>query len=394
MILSPRQKAAILAEDGNACFVGSVRSGKSFAASLSFANHSLEQRPGDYMHLVAGRSPTQLKQEVLPHLQDHCRTLGLPSRWNGSERVLYAGGHKFGLFAWSNEKSVDRIMGLTIGNAMVEEAVLVSLDFWRGVQSRLTFDWSRILGTTNPASPAHWLKGEIDDGRTREWRFTFTDNPSLKPATIRRFHNLYPRDSVHYRRFVLAQWAASQGLIYKVVPISLLPPRGKVVRTFAGCDFGMTAPTSVVRVEVIDDGIERRYWITHSLEIAASREVSVMPSAQAERIAQFHRAHPFEVVYVDPSAALKAELRDKLPCAVRDARSEVSPGLATVDRLFNAGKLQLRDHTDTKELRGEIAGYVWDPKKQDQPLKEDDHHCDALRYGVHSYDRQAPAILF
>ena len=46
---------------------------------------------------------------------------------------------------------------------------------------------------------------------------------------------------------------------------------------------------------------------------------------------------------------------------------------------------------DCLHTLGEIPSYVWDAKHaalcgEDRPLKENDHCCDALRYGVY-YDR-------
>ncbi|MFB3306883.1 hypothetical protein Q7C20_26980, partial [Pseudomonas sp. AMR01] len=66
--------------------------------------------------------------------------------------------------------------------------------------------------------------------------------------------------------------------------------------------------------------------------------------------------------------------------------NDVNDGLRTIASLFDAGLLIV--HESCESLIEEIEGYVWDPDKskkgEDAPLKEADHWCDALRYGVYT----------
>ena len=87
---------------------------------------------------------------------------------------------------------------------------------------------------------------------------------------------------------------------------------------------------------------------------------------------------------VDPSAAsFRTELKRRmLPQYPGD--NSVLDGIRVVGSLL--GKNRLRVHSACKHLIEEISGYVWDDDAAklgiDQPLKENDHGVDALRYAV------------
>jgi phage terminase large subunit len=61
---------------------------------------------------------------------------------------------------------------------------------------------------------------------------------------------------------------------------------------------------------------------------------------------------------------------------------------------LKAGRLFICD--GCSNLIREIEGYVWDPKKAargiDEPLKENDHAVDALRYAVYNHKPVNPMI--
>ena len=51
---------------------------------------------------------------------------------------------------------------------------------------------------------------------------------------------------------------------------------------------------------------------------------------------------------------------------------------------------RLRVHESCTSLIEAIPGYSWDDKKAlqglDEPIKVDDHECDALRYGIYTVE--------
>jgi phage terminase large subunit len=69
---------------------------------------------------------------------------------------------------------------------------------------------------------------------------------------------------------------------------------------------------------------------------------------------------------------------------VASADNAVKDGINTVSTLFALDRLRI--HESATGLIDEIPGYSWDDaaaaKGEDKPIKQDDHSCDALRYGV------------
>ena len=71
---------------------------------------------------------------------------------------------------------------------------------------------------------------------------------------------------------------------------------------------------------------------------------------------------------------------------LRGADNDVIAGIVTTSRRLSEGNIKI--HKRIKNLKVELAGYVWDKtnadKGIDKPEKKDDHGCDALRYYAHS----------
>ena len=66
------------------------------------------------------------------------------------------------------------------------------------------------------------------------------------------------------------------------------------------------------------------------------------------------------------------------------ADNDVYPGIMKVYRLLREGRIKInKDNCDG--LLKELGMYSWDDKKavnggKEEPLKQNDHYCDALRY--------------
>ena len=77
------------------------------------------------------------------------------------------------------------------------------------------------FGTTNPESPAHWLKVKFLDRinalsnplrDSTRWSFTIDDNPSLEPDYVERMKKDFT--GLFYRRFILGEWVAADGAVF------------------------------------------------------------------------------------------------------------------------------------------------------------------------------------
>jgi len=162
-----------------------------------------------------------------------------------------------------------------------------------------------------------------------------------------------------------------------VIAPDKLPP---IVRLLAASvDYGTTAPTAGLllgisgeqraRLVVVDE------WAPPSLTDAG------LSVAYRKWIA----ARQPERVIIDPSAASfhKQLWSDGVPGVIL-ADNAVIDGIRTVASLLAVDRLVVS--SACTHLLTELPSYAWDPKQtakgQDAPIKQNDHFCDALRYGV------------
>ncbi|MGO2112957.1 MAG: PBSX family phage terminase large subunit, partial [Pseudoclavibacter sp.] len=277
--------------------------------------------------------------------------------------------------------------------------------FVKQLLARMSPPGAKLIGTTNPDGPRHWLKTEyldrIDRGELPDWRrfhFTMDDNPSLTADYIASLKREYT--GLWYRRFILGEWVAAEGAIYSdftdqrhVIPWRDMPPLDRIVGV--GIDHGTSNPTAAILLGITREPRPRLIAIdewAHQPERDGGQLADIEQSRRFRAwLAQPHTPHGdglvnVRTVYADPAAAsLRKQLRDdNVP--TRAARNEVIDGIRTVASLLATDQLVITDRC--RLLLDELPGYVWDEKAtedgHDAPVKHNDHAVDALRYIVHS----------
>ena len=237
---------------------GSVRSGKTFSSLILWALW-LATRPADGKYLMVGKTITTLKRNCLDPLQQLL----------GQENMQFAAASKrariFGrtveLEGAANSESENKIRGLTLHGAYVDEITLVPRDFFIMLLSRLSAPGAQLFGTTNPDSPQHWLKTEFMDNPDVDvyrTKFLLDDNTALPEDYIRNLKKEYT--GVFYRRFILGDWVAAEGAIYPMFDrkIHVSDDTPEMRTHWIGCDYGHTNPTAFLRLAAGNDG---RIWV-------------------------------------------------------------------------------------------------------------------------------------
>ena len=369
---------------------GSVRSGKTFSSLIVWALW-LATRPADGKYLMVGKTITTLKRNCLDPLQQllgekNMHFAAAAKRARIFDRIVELEGA-------ANAESENKIRGLTLSGAYLDEATLVPRDFFVMLLSRLSAPGAQLFATTNPDSPQHWLKTEyldnpnIDIYRTK---FLLDDNTTLPPDYIDNLKKEYT--GVFFRRFILGEWVAAEGAIYPMFDRRLhvsdqLP---KLHSNWIGCDYGHTNPTAFLRLAAGEDG---RIWVTDEYYHMADKAGAKSPKQYARDMTAFAANGPSpDMVVIDPSAeGFILQLREDAPqLRVRRADNAVLEGIQLVASAIDAGVLMI--HPRCRHLIDEIQGYSWDPKAQargeDKPVKTADHACDALRYALMAHRRE------
>ena len=370
---------------------GSVRSGKTFSSLIMWALW-LATRPADGKYLMVGRTLTTLKRNCLEPLQallgEDNMHMSIPAK-----RAEIFGRH-VDLEGAANALSENKIRGVTLSGAYVDELTLLPEDFFTMLLSRLSTEGAKLFGTTNPDSPRHWLKVNFLDKPGLDIyriKFLLDDNTTLPPDYIENLKREYT--GVFYRRFILGDWVAAEGAIYPMFDLSKhvsdkVPE--KLYMHWIAADIGHTNPTAFLRLAAGDDG---RIWVVDEYYHMADKSGAKSPKQYARDMQTFALKGPSpDAVIIDPAAeGFILQLREDAPSLrIKRADNTVLEGIQLVSSAIDAGVLMI--HPRCKHLIDEIQGYSWDAKAQqrgeDKPVKTNDHACDALRYALMAYRRE------
>ena len=399
-------------------FEGAIRSGKTIVSLLRVLMAIVLHRQGTIV--VIARTRDSAYRNAFEPLMDRSLfgplarlvhyTAGAPTA-----RVMGRTVHVLG----ANDKKSEKVLrGLTVGLAYVDEITVIPEEFFTQLLGRMSPPRAKLFGTTNPDSPAHWLKAKFLDRiskgleRWRSWHFVLDDNPALSEEYKNQVKTEFT--GLWYKRFILGEWVAAEGAIYDMwepdkhtIPWDDLPEMRELL--CVAIDYGTTNPTvaGILGVSGEIDALGRptpRLFLVDEWVYDARQSQAKLTDSELSRRARswldagghiprdtFPSMKPRYVI-VDPSAAsFRVQLsQDGVTSTAAD--NDVLYGIRTVASLLGSGKLLIARPTEKTPDRGcprfiqEAPGYAWDPdatlKGEDKPLKVADHSLDQLRYGI------------
>ncbi|WP_333742688.1 PBSX family phage terminase large subunit [Streptomyces ardesiacus] len=373
---------------------GSIRAGKTISTLLRWLIYVASAPLGGELAVIAKTTNTAASNVFIP-LQDpnlfgplaqHVHyTRGAPTATILGRPVRVIGAN--------DSRAEERLRGMTCAGALVDEATLVPQEFWTQLLGRMSVPGAKLFASTNPGSPAHWLKRDFIDRRDelgiRYWHYTLDDNPSLsddyKNSIKAEFIGLW------FRRFVLGEWIAAEGSIFDMWDeerhvVNALPEIAKWISV--GVDYGQANP---FHATLLGLGRDRRLYVASEWRYDGRQQRRQLTDIEySERLRGWLQDIPGvgsvrpQFVTVDPSAAsFSAQLRrDKL--TPTPANNAVLDGIRTMASLLSAGKLRV--HSSCKALIAEMPSYAWDDraaeKGEDKPIKVADHGIDSCRYAL------------
>lgn len=226
---------------------GAIRSGKTIAMICGFFQWSLRSFSGETF-ILAGKTIGALKKNVVMPALQILRAWGLTYLYvsSGDAARLEVGENVYYLYDAHNERSQDRLQGLTAAGALADEVALFPRSFVEQMIGRCSVEGSRIWLNCNPESPAHFVKAELIDKAKEKHiyhlHFLMDDNLSLSKKVRERNSRMF--SGVFYRRFILGEWALTDGLVYPQFaddPAAFLLDTAPAIQyAVIGVDFGGT----------------------------------------------------------------------------------------------------------------------------------------------------------
>lgn len=361
---------------------GAVRSGKTLCMGVAFLLWAMICFH-DQQFALCGKTIGALRRNLLPGALTELRQLGATWEERRSENsiTMHFGGrtNRFLLFGGRDEGSAALIQGVTLAGLLLDEVALMPRSFVEQACARCSVTGSKLWFNCNPEGPEHWFYrewiGKAEERKALYLHFTMDDNPSLAPYIRQRYERLYT--GIFYRRFVLGEWAAAEGLIYDFFDRekdAVPAPKGEMEAWRVSIDYGTVNPTSM--------GLwGRRNGVWYRVEeyyYDSRREGQQKTDAEyVEALRALCGDRRVERVIVDPSAAsFQAALR-QAGFPVRAADNRVLDGIRVTAGLLRNGQIVLCESCG--DCLREIALYCWESGKE-APRKENDHAMDEMRY--------------
>ena len=372
---------------------GAIRSGKTISMSLSFIIWAMTNFDNENFALC-GKTVGSLRRNVLIPLKRMLMSRGYDVEEHRTDNLwIVSDGDKnnsFWLFGGRDERSQDLIQGITLAGLFMDEVALMPESFVNQAVGRCSVAGSKIWMNCNPAGPLHFIKKDwIDKAVEKQFlhvRFTIDDNLSLSDEIKNRLKSMF--SGTFYKRYILGQWAAAEGLIYDmfspdihVYPDSSIPfPDQKKTKFYVSCDYGTQNATVFLLWYQDKEGIWRccrEYYYSGRDERKQKTDAEF-----ADDLADWLAGIKPEAVVIDPAAAsFIAEVR-KRGYHVRKGKNAVLDGIRYTSSLLLQRKIRISDAC--KHLIEELQSYCWDSKAaehgEDKPVKVADHCVDAMRY--------------
>jgi hypothetical protein len=314
----------------------------------------------------------------------------------------------------------DKVLSSEWDLVYVPEAIELDLVAWETLGGRLragAVPYQQIIADCNPTTPHHWLYKRCLAGACKLFPTTHQDNPRYYDRAAKEWTRagkqylarLERMTGARRDRFLKGLWVAAEGVVYDYR--ALPPPEGHLLPAgwtapsewprVWGIDWGKTAPT-VLAVWAVDP--EGRLY--HTREVYKTRlRPDVLGRAARKWIEEGAEPQPRAIVCdhdeerkadFEKASGLYLQLADK---ADRDKGIEATQ--ARFDRDDDGrARIFFRENAREHPADGllvdsgrptcgleELVGYVFDPDfLADEPIAENDHFCDQMRYVVRYAD--------
>jgi phage terminase large subunit len=344
----------------------------------------------------------------------------------GSVKWYGGSGSSPAAFLYDNGSTIElggmdnplKIMSTQYDFIFVEEATELTVDGWQALVIRLrngkmipdgdTVAWHQLLGACNPGADTHFLKQRADAGTIQHLQAMHEENPRLfdEAGSLTEYGREYVEEGldkltgIFYLRYRKGLWVGAEGQIYtdfsNDLIIDSMPKGWESWERYWTVDFGFIHPMVVQCWAEAPDGelyLYREFYRTKRLvEDFAKDILDVVAPEVSEGTRVWIEPKPVTII-CDHDAEDRATLARHLRMGTTAAKKNVSRGLqATAIRMKSKRIKFLRSAlvaVDSSQMQAklpistlsEIPGYVWAPNKE-EPLKEKDDGCDAMRYMV------------
>lgn len=389
-MISPKQKKILAfpysSYDAIICD-GAVRSGKTSVMTVAFIDWAMREFSDQWFGICGKTVDSATKNIIVPYISMRYAKERYAIRWRRSDKLLEirrgSTTNWFEVFGGKDESSFKLIQGRTLAGVLLDEVALMPENFVNQALARCSVDGARLWFSCNPENPAHWFYTSwIQRRRERNalyLHFSMADNPSLSAKTLERYKAMY--SGVFYRRYVLGEWVAAEGLIYPMYDNTVVTEKREYEKYYISMDYGIQNPTAMLLW-----GLCGGVWYAVREYYHSGRETHQQKTDQQyyDELERLAGKLPIQNLIIDPSAtSFIALCNQKKRFKVWRANNDVIDGIQHTAQMLSERKLLFNDCC--RRTIQEFGLYSWDDKAdEDRPVKENDHGADATRYFVNT----------
>lgn len=354
--------------------------------SISFVAWSLYEFR-DTSFALCGKTITSLRRNIVTPVLPLLREMGFVCEEKLSRNYIDisrdGASNRFYLFGGKDESSASLIQGMTLGGVLLDEVALMPRSFVEQALARCSVEKSRLWFNCNPENPLHWFHEEwvkkAEEKNCLYIHFRMEDNPSLRPAIIRRYKSLY--SGAFYERFVEGKWVAAYGIVYPMFKAEshVAEPPGTPREYYISCDYGTVNPSSFG----LWGRVGERWYRLNEYYFDSRREGEQRTDEEHySALEEMARGLHIEAVVADPSAASFLEcIRRHGKFKAVPAKNDVADGIRKVASALKERRIMICPAC--RDTIREFGLYRWDDSAvRDTPRKENDHAMDDIRYFV------------
>ncbi len=382
---------------------GSVSAGKTWISLIVWALW-VATRPEKYLYMMCAKSLQTLKRNCLIPLQELVGEDNFSFSTTAKEGELF--GRKILLEGANDARSETKIRGITLGGAYCDELSLFPKDFFIMLTSRLRVDGAKLIATTNPDVPTHWLKVDFLDNTALcdtllNVFFHIDDNTALPAEYVDSLKKEYT--GVYYDRFIRGDWVVANGSIYKIFSDCPSAFYASELPEFEYIDIGLDFGGNGSQHALVCSGITRdmRLFALRSERIPAANMTPQALYKRAEKFCEYiiGRYGRISALFADSAEqTLIAGLRQALKplgINVRNSRKrEINDRIRATTMLMAGGRFFLVAR-ECGSLSDALRGAVWNDKIADREERLDDgtSDIDTLDAFEYSFERHIPQLI-
>lgn len=371
---------------------GSVRSGKTIVSLLRWL-YIVATAPDGSGLLMCAKTERTLRRNILNLIQELVEPKDFSLNSGIGECTIY--GKRIYLVGANDERSENKIRGITLYAAYCDELTLFPESFVQMLLSRLSEPGAMLLATTNPDSPYHFVKTKFIDRANlldlKCWKFLLEDNTTLPEDYIKSLKAEYVPGTVWYKRYILGDFSLAEGAVFPFLTED--PTDGFVVDKLpddlttylVAMDYGQTHYTTML-LAGFSQSVHK--WIVVK-EFYTKEKTNAIYSEEFKREILNYNGGIFPIeINIDPggggSSLIRQLMQDYPSITVSSAtKKDVSKELQDLATGLFLHKICFYKPGCPRGIQ-EMMNYTWDDKAKlrgkDEPLKVNDDWVDACRY--------------